>query len=157
MEESLRNIICVFRALSSIGGAVATLRSRCCRGRSGTRTLNFTQPCRLAFEATEVEQLGAPYAVGANHFNLIEHLGVKREDALDAMAEADLADGDARLGPFATGNHCSFEGLNAFFIAFFDLDLDADGIARSHLRNIFALQTGSKLFHNRVLRHVVSF
>src|SRR5437660_5578028 len=96
----------------------ATLRS----GRCSARAFNFTQPCCFAFEAAKVEELGPPYLVGADYFNLGEHFGIQGEDALDALAEADLADGDACLRSITPGNHCTFEGLDTFLVAFFNLD-----------------------------------
>src|SRR5579859_110507 len=120
-------------------------------GSRGHRTLNLAQPGGLALEFAQVEQLGAAHLVGTNDLNLVDHLGVEGEDALHPLSKADLAHGKAALRAVALGDDRAFERLHALFIAFFDLDLNADRIARVHLRNIFALQLGSQFFHDRML------
>ena len=68
---------------------------------------------------------------------------MERENALDAGAEADAADGEGGAGGAALlGNHNAFERLNAFLdlfaFAFEEADIDADGIARTELGEVFA-------------------
>src|ERR1700694_1142400 len=119
----------------------------------GARTIHFTQASSLALEPTEIKKLGAADLVGANDLNLVQHRGIQREDTFDALAEADLTHGEAALWTVALGNERAFKGLSALFVAFLDLDLDADGIPGIHWGKIFALQPGSKLFHDWVLGH----
>src|SRR5579875_973809 len=61
--------------------------------------LHFAETGSLAAEAAEIEELGAAHLVGANLLDLVDNLGVVREDALDALAEAHLANGKGALGP----------------------------------------------------------
>src|SRR2546430_16217696 len=68
---------------------------------------------------------------------------MERENALDAGAEADPADGESGAGGAALlGNHNAFERLNAFLdlfaFAFEEADIDAGGIARTELGQVFA-------------------
>src|SRR5205085_1121275 len=64
---------------------------------------------------------------------------IKREDALDALAKTDLADGEAAahalIGP---GDADAFEILDAGALAFDDLDADAERVARTEFRDILA-------------------
>src|SRR5215471_14652103 len=68
---------------------------------------------------------------------------MERKDALDAGAEAYAADseGSARGATFLRDHH-TFKGLDAFFdlfaFAFEEADIDADGIARAEVGQIFA-------------------
>ena len=78
------------------------------------------------------------------------------EDALDAMTKADLADREAGLWPTATGNDNAFKGLQALLVAFLDLYVDPDGVARNELRNVSALGLGQKFFDNQVSHDLVS-
>src|SRR6185437_10458066 len=76
----------------------------------------------------------------------IDDARVDGEDALDAMAEADLADGDALThSAVVAGDHDAFKGLEALFVAFLDLYVDADGVAGAKLRHI-----GSGVLFNRL-------
>src|SRR6185503_4240157 len=60
----------------------------------------------------------------------------EREDALDALAEADLADGEAGSNAFVgAGNAHAFEILHAGALALDHLDADAKRIARTEFRN----------------------
>src|ERR1039457_5942033 len=82
----------------------------------------------LALQSAQIVKLGAPYAPGADDIDVIHHLGVHGEDSLHAMAETDLADGDALAHARAVaGNQHAFEGLQALFLAFPDLDVNLDG------------------------------
>jgi hypothetical protein len=68
---------------------------------------------------------------------------MQREDTLDALAEAYFADSDGLADALVVaGNHGSFEGLQAFFVAFLDLDVNTDGVARPEL-GMAALQVAS--------------
>ncbi len=95
---------------------------------------DFLESSRFATETAEVEELGAADFVGANLLDLIDDLGVVGEDALDALAEAHLANGEGTLCALAACDDHAFEGLEALFLAFLDLDLDANGVAGCEFR-----------------------
>ena len=68
---------------------------------------------------------------------------MERENALDAGAEADAADRESGAGGAALlGNHNAFERLNAFLdlfaFPFEEADINADGVARTELGEVFA-------------------
>src|SRR4051794_9117562 len=110
----------------------------------------------LALESAKVVQFGAADAAGAHHIDVIDDAGIHREDALDALAEGDLADGDAlahsRVVP---GNDRAFEGLKALFVAFLNLDVNPDGVAGAELGVDFGpLVLLNKLGQQRVLHGI---
>src|SRR6266702_2178735 len=107
----------------------------------------------LAAQSAEVEELGTANLVGTELLDAVDNLRVVREDALDALAEAHLADGEGALWSLAGCNDHTFEGLEAFFFAFADLDLYADGVAGSEGGVIGPLKFGGELLHNRMNRH----
>src|SRR4051794_40878626 len=75
----------------------------------------------LAFQRAQIVELGAADAAGAHDIDVIDHLGVHREDALHALAETDFADGDAFPHAHAVaGNQYAFKSLEAFFFTFLD-------------------------------------
>src|SRR5215831_16610910 len=117
------------------------------------RTLGFSQASGLALELAQVEQLGAAHLIGAHYLNFIEDLGVEGENSLYALPKADLAHGKAAAGAVAPGNDGAFKSLDAFLVAFLDLDLDTDSVAGIDLRNVLALQLGSKFCHDGMLGH----
>ncbi len=80
---------------------------------------------------------------------------MQREDALDAGAEADAADGERGAGGAALlGNHNAFERLNPFLdlfaFAFEEADIDADGVARTELGQVFTQLRFMKLTNYRM-------
>src|SRR5579859_4268516 len=139
--------------------SVADLRSILCTSSSlhMTRTVHFTEPGSLALEAAKIEQLGAAHLVGTYYLNLVQDCGVERKNALDALAKADFTNGETPLWSVALGDKRTLKGLNTLFVAFLDFHLDADCIAGGHRREILALQPGSKLLHDWVLRHSFPF
>src|SRR5271157_2388982 len=102
--------------------------------------LALAQARRFALQAAQVVQLGAAHAAGAHDVDMVDHRSVQRENALDAGAEAGLANGDglAHAGVIAA-DHGALEGLQAFLVAFPDLHVDADGVANPELRKVGAL------------------
>src|ERR1035437_9527000 len=114
---------------------------------------DFVETGSLATQTTQVEQLGAPNLVGAELLNLVDDLGVVGEDALDTLAEAHLADGEGALRSLAGCNDHSFKSLEAFFLAFANLDLYADGVAGSKCGVVGPLKFGGQFLHNRMDRH----
>ena len=80
-------------------------------------------------------------------------LALYREDALHALAETDLADGDALAhARTVAGNHGAFESLEALFVAFLDLHVHLDGVTGTEFGEfLFPLVLGNKLGQQRVL------
>src|SRR5205809_7751092 len=117
-------------------------------GAGSVVAINIFQASRLATESAQVIQFRAPYLRRAHEINFIYHAGALRENSLDALAEADFAYRKAGLRPTAARNDDAFERLQALFFAFFDLHLDANGIARPEVRQVGALGLGKKLFNN---------
>ena len=113
----------------------------------------FLEAGSLAAEVAEVEELGAADLVGADLFDLVYDLGVVGEDALDALAEAHFADGEGTLGALFAGNDHAFERLEALFVALFDLNLHADGVAGGEVGEVGALEFVSQLLHDGMDRH----
>src|ERR1700733_10903216 len=70
----------------------------------------------LAAQTADVEELGAANAVAANLLHLVDDLGVEGEDALDALAKAHLAHGEAALGAILDSDDESFKGLKTLFV-----------------------------------------
>src|SRR5271157_1221492 len=101
----------------------------------------------LAAQVAKIEQLGAPHLVAANFFDLIDHLGVEREDALHALAKAHLAHGKGTLGALVDGDDQALKGLQALFVAFLDLDLNANLVAGHKLREVGALELVCQALH----------
>src|SRR5277367_300009 len=93
------------------------------------RPVNFLEAGSLAAQSAQVEELGAADLGGADLFDPVDDLGVEGEDALDALAEADLADGETALGSALERDHDTLKSLDTFLVALFDLDLDANGVA----------------------------
>src|SRR5581483_10691220 len=119
--------------------------------------LDVAQASSLATQGTQIIQLGAADLRGTQDVHLVDHLRVGREDALDPVTEADLAHREAGLRAVALRDHDAFEGLEAFFVAFLDLHLNADCIARPEGGEIRTLGLCEKLFNYQIARHVDSF
>ena len=124
-------------------------RSFCCRNERELRGASyFLEAGSLAAEVAEVEELGAANLVGADLFDLVDNLGVVGEDALDALAEAHFADGEGALRALLAGDDHAFKGLETLFLAFFDLDLHADGVAGGEVGEVGALELVGQLLHD---------
>ena len=63
----------------------------------GGAGIQFLQAGSFATQTTQIIQLCAPHFRRANHFHFVHNFGVNWEDALHALAEADLANREARL------------------------------------------------------------
>src|SRR5271156_7118122 len=91
----------------------------------------FGDAGRLAAAVAEVIELGAPDFAAPDYLNRVDHRRIDREDALDALAVGDLAHREVLVEAMAaTGDADAFVGLNASPLAFRDLDVDDDGVAR---------------------------
>src|SRR5271166_5608610 len=113
--------------------------------------LALAQAGCFALEAAQVVEFGAAHAASSNYVDMVHHRGMDGENALDALAKADLADGDrlAQAGVVAR-DYGSFKCLKALFIAFLDSYVDADRVARTKLRHL-ALVLVDYLGHQGVL------
>src|SRR5688572_3290166 len=83
---------------SALGGL--GLRRRGLRGRgigvlAGTGVAALRDARRFAGAPTQIIELGAADGTAADDLDRIDVRRIKREDALDALPEADLADGEA--------------------------------------------------------------
>jgi hypothetical protein len=91
----------------------------------------FLHARRLALQLAQEVQLRAADLGGAQDLDLVDDRRVEREDALDALAERDLADreGRARAAPVHADHH-AFEHLDALLVAFAHLDVYLHGVPR---------------------------
>src|SRR5580700_7062023 len=70
---------------------------------------------------------------------MVDNPGMDGENTLHALAEADLAHRDALAHPdIVARNYGAFEGLQAFLVAFLNLHVHANGVARPELGGIGA-------------------
>ena len=89
----------------------------------------------LALQIAQVVQLRAADLGRTRHFDLLDRRRVQREDALDALPERDLADGERRARAAAMqADDDAFEHLNALLVAFAHLHVHLDRVARLHRR-----------------------
>src|SRR5204862_4196091 len=100
------------------------------------RHLAFGDPGRLPATVAQVVELGATHDAATLHFDRFDHRREHRENPLDAFAEADLAHGEALVDALAApGDADAFIGLDALALAFLDLHVNTDGVARLELGN----------------------
>src|SRR6266850_677394 len=104
----------------------------------------FAQSCRLALEAAQIIQLGAPNPARAQHLHLVNDFGIGGEDTLHAVSETDFAHREAGLGAARPRNYGSFESLQALFIAFLDFHVHADSVSGIKFGQVLALHFGGK-------------
>src|ERR1035438_7349595 len=92
----------------------------------------FLEASGSSLESAQIIELGAADLACAHHVDVIDDGAAQRKDALDTVAETDLADrnGLAHAGILA-GEDGAFKNLNTFLFAFLDLDVNLDGVARS--------------------------
>ena len=91
---------------------------------------------RLTGAAAQVIELGAADIAAAHDLDLVDDRRIEREDALDALAEADLADGEAGADALVgAGDAHAFERLDAGAVAFDHLDADAQRVAGAEFGN----------------------
>src|SRR4051794_36713535 len=87
---------------------------------------------RLAAQATQVIELGAPDLAAPHHLDRIDHRRIQRKDALDAFAIRNLAHREILVEAAAgTADAHALIGLHARALALDHLDVDDDGIART--------------------------
>src|SRR5271170_6485486 len=94
---------------------------------------------RLAAAAAQIIELGAANLAAAHHLDRVDHRRIQRKHALDALAVRNLAHGEvlveARAG---AADADALVGLHAGALAFDDLDVDHDSIARLKFGNFLA-------------------
>src|SRR5205807_9651823 len=116
------------------------------RGSGCVLALNIFQSSSFAAQTAQVIELRAAYFGRAHDIDFINDARTLREDALHALAETDLAHGEAGLRPARARNDHAFERLQALFVAFFDPHLNTNSIARNKIRKVSALRLGKKFF-----------
>src|SRR6267143_519789 len=97
----------------------------------------------LALQIAQVIQPCPANLTFANHFNRADRGRVQRKDALDADAKTDPAHRKGGAGrPALLGDHHALECLEALLhllaFAFLQADVDAHGVARAELGEVFA-------------------
>src|SRR5206468_5272749 len=86
--------------------------------------------------ATQIVELGATNVAAAHDLDMVDDRRIEREDALDALAEADLADGEAGADALVgAGDAHALEVLDAGAVAFDDLHADAQRSAGAEFGN----------------------
>src|ERR1700734_976173 len=121
--------------------------------RAASRRLNALDAGGLALALAEVVQLGRAHAAGTHDLDRADHRRVHREDALHTNTETHAAHGERFAGKLAAAAHNhAFERLDAFLIAlaFFQADVNLDGIARTEVREILAKLGLLRFVHDRI-------
>src|SRR6266850_3066461 len=105
----------------------------------------------LALQIAQVIQLGAPDLRRPHHLDLGDGRRMQRENALHALAERHLAHRERGARAAAVhADHDALEDLNPFLVAFADLHVHADRVARLHRRPLGQL----RFFHQFKCAHV---
>ena len=106
----------------------------------------------LAFEVAKVIQFRAPDIAGADHVDMVDHTRVHRENTFHALAEADLAHGDAFAhARIVARDDGAFKSLQPLLIAFLDLHVNPDRIAGPERRDVRPLVLIDKLGQQRII------
>ena len=91
---------------------------------------------RLAAQVAQVIELRAADLAAAHDLDRVRSSANDREDALHALAVGNLADGEALVQAAAgAGDADALIGLDAGTVAFADLHVDDDGVARLEFRD----------------------
>src|SRR5688572_28443121 len=97
----------------------------------------------FAGAAAQVVELRPAHDAAADHLDALDVRRVEREDALDALAEAHLADGEIAVdAAVRAGDADAFVVLHAGTLALDYAHADAHGVARTKFRNALALVEG---------------
>src|ERR671911_1329461 len=98
---------------------------------------------RLAPEVAQVVKLGPPDVAASHALDLVDHRCMQWKGALDADAEAHLADGERLTYTRAlAADHDALEDLDAAPAALDDLDVDLEGVAGTERGNVVAQAGG---------------
>src|SRR5437899_2738338 len=110
---------------------------------------------RLPAAVAQVIELGAADHAAALDLDGLDHRAHHREQPLDALAEADLAHGEALVDSLAAaGDADALIGLDALALAFLDLHVDAHGVARLEVGDLAEAEEAVGLFLLQGLDHV---
>src|SRR5690606_15653710 len=91
----------------------------------------------LAAELAQAAELGGTGVAAGDDLDRLDRRGVHREGALDADAEADLADGERLTDAVAAaGDDDALERLDAGAGALDDLDVHLEGVAGAELGDV---------------------
>src|SRR5688500_10116844 len=91
----------------------------------------------LAAAVAQVIQLGAADGTAADDLDRVDARAIQREDALDALAIADLADGEVAVqAGILAADADALISLHALARAFDDLDVHLDGVAGLEVRDL---------------------
>src|SRR5690606_19186890 len=123
------------------GGTAAVVRAerRGCRSASGRGLALLLDLRLLAAQRAQVVQLGATHVTARHDRDRLDGRRVHGERALDADAEADLADGERLADPAAlAGDDDALERLDAGAVALDDLDVDLERVTGTELRDVAA-------------------
>ena len=103
----------------------------------------------------QIVELGATHDAAALDLDALDHRAHHREQALDALAETDLADGEALVDALAAARDAdAFIGLDALALAFLDLHVHAHGVAGLEVRDLAGRQQAVSFFFLEGLDHV---
>src|SRR5581483_5822289 len=115
------------------------------------RLLAFSQPGSLALQPAEIVEFGPPGTARADHVDVIDHLGMDRENTFDSLPETDFPNRDALAQPgVVPGNHGAFKRLQPLLVAFLDLHVDPDGVAGTKGRDV-----GTPVLLDKLRQHCV--
>src|SRR6476469_4473783 len=90
----------------------------------------------LAGPSAQVIKLGAADIAAAHDFDMVDDRRIEREDALDALAERNLADGEAGADALVgAGDADALEILDSGALAFDDLDAHPERVAGAEFGN----------------------
>src|SRR5687768_4827986 len=99
------------------------------RNTTAAPLLAFLQTGSLAAQAAKVVKLRPAHASSADHVDMVDYRSVHREDSFDALAEADLANGDGLAhAAVIAGNDNTLKRLQTLLVAFPDFDVHPDRI-----------------------------
>src|SRR4249919_1618002 len=91
----------------------------------------------LALQFAQVIQLARTHVTATLDRHRVDDRAVRLEHALDAEAVRDLAHGEGGVDAgVLLGDDHAFVGLHALAIAFLDLDVDDDRVARAEVRQL---------------------
>jgi hypothetical protein len=97
----------------------------------------FVNPCGLASQIADVEQLGAPYFALARPLDLRDLRGMQKENPLDANAAGYFPHGKRGVDSCAAPLDAqSFENLNAFFVSFDHAKVHIDIVSGTEIRDL---------------------
>src|SRR4249919_2673395 len=129
--------------------AVANRTARKSTGRTGGQV--FLDARLLALQFAQVVQLSGADVAATLDGHRVDDRAMGLEHALDAEAVRDLAHGEGGVDAgILLGDDHAFVGLHALAVAFLDLDVDDDGVARAEVRQLAGGLFGFELLQELV-------